>query len=343
MKPELSERLFVESLVASSIDNKKISVGNITDVERLTGDASTRRYYRVAVSNDYYVVCIDNPIKEKAHSDFFEIQSLFSSEGVSVPQIYDYIPEKGYYLEEDLGDITLLQFLATVDDETAEFEIYKKVIDELVLIHKIDVTKSRKNPCGNRFFDFDKLYSEIEFTNTYFISELMKQDILVEDEKIISKSFSSICKNLANEETVTTHRDYHSRNIMMSSGNVKIIDFQDARMGIPQYDLVSLLEDCYYSLTRNNKFKLRKYYWETFLEARKAQKSYEQFEYFYDLAKIQRVYKAIGSFSYIYSTRRDERYLKYIGFGFERLRRCLMKYPEFSSLRKTLSKIYYEY
>jgi aminoglycoside/choline kinase family phosphotransferase len=122
-----------------------------------------------------------------------------------------------------------------------------------------------------------------------------------------------------------------------------VIDFQDARMGIPQYDLVSLLEDCYYSLNLDNLNNLKRYYWENFIKKNKKQTSYDEFLVLYDYMTIQRTFKAIGSFTYIYNLRNDERYLKYIGYSFEKLRKVLMKYDELKPLRLLLAKLYYEY
>ena len=142
---------------------------------------------------------------------------------------------------------------------------------------------------------------------------------------------------------VVCHRDYHSRNIMVVNEEVVVIDFQDARMGLPQYDLVSLLEDCYYKVSRDNKHDLKMIYWDNFLQKNCPQESKEEYLRLYDLMTIQRTFKALGSFAYIYKNRNDIRYLKYIGYAFENLRDVLFRYDEFRDLRVCLSEIYYEY
>jgi hypothetical protein len=71
------------------------------------------------------------------------------------------------------------------------------------------------------------------------------------------------------------------------------------------------------------------------------QPTFEEFERLYDLVTIQRVFKAIGSFSYIFEHRKDERYVKYIGFGMEKIKKILLKKSEFSDLRKILFGSYY--
>lgn len=138
-----------------------------------------------------------------------------------------------------------------------------------------------------------------------------------------------------------THRDFHSRNIMVKNNELIFIDFQDARWGIPQYDLVSLLEDCYYELAPANREALKKHYFNQLPASAHGQGSWADFNCNYDDMLFQRVFKAVGSFSYIYATRQDARYLKYIGFGMEKIRRALMADERYARLRQALFSAYY--
>ncbi|MBT7611427.1 MAG: phosphotransferase [Bacteriovoracaceae bacterium] len=344
MKPELSERLFVEKLFADSIERKKIEEIKNLEVEKLTGDASTRRYYRIEGEGRSYVVCLANPLEKEQHlSPFMEVQKLLESEGVRVPRIYDYDPSQGYFLEEDLGDQTLIRYLAENNTVDEELELYTKIIDILISIHKIQPSSLENKKCSELAFDFEKLYSEVEFTNKYLIEKFFNHKLSDDEARILRSEFTKICEPLANQKRVLTHRDFHTRNIMVINNEFVVIDFQDARMGIAQYDLVSMLEDAYYKIERSNKYELKKYYYNEFAAKNTQNYSFESFLRDYDYAAIQRVYKAIGSFAYIYSTRADHRYLKYIGYCFENLRSILNKNDELQELSTCLSKIYYEY
>jgi aminoglycoside/choline kinase family phosphotransferase len=162
------------------------------------------------------------------------------------------------------------------------------------------------------------------------------------NERIVYDEFQKIHGRLIEKEMVLTHRDFHSRNIMVKNDELIIIDFQDARWGIPQYDLVSLLEDCYYELDSTVKENLKKYYYNALESVVKDQGSFEEFCSLYDDMAIQRVFKAIGSFAYIYNKRSDVRYLKYIGFAMEKLKRIMLKSPKYDILRKSIFKFYYD-
>lgn len=340
MKPETSEQLFIEELFMHSVDSKKIKDSKLLNLDKLTGDASTRRYYRLETSDDTFVVCLDNPSDDKDGNLFIKIQSYLEKNGIRVPKIIDKNLKKGYLLEEDLGDTTLLQKLSQVNSREEEFNLYKEVIDQLVDMHRIDTSKS-KLKIFKTSFDYNKLIEEIDFSIKFFVEKFLGYD----DEKAhrqIRDFFSPICQRLSAEKMVFTHRDFHSRNLMYKNNEFVMIDFQDARMGVPQYDLASLLDDCYYEIGIENKLKLLNYYYKKVDCEYIQQTNFDDFLSLYNDMVIQRAYKAIGSFSYIYDKRKDFRYTKYIGFAMEKLKQIMLIDPRYDNLRKVLFKIYYE-
>lgn len=340
MKLEMSEKLFIQDLLQSSIDGGKMACQEITDLDRLTGDASTRRYYRVFCPKNTYVVCIDNP-SEVGKNSFVLYQEFLNEHAIRVPHIYDKQVPRGYLLEEDLGDRTLLSALAEINNKEDELVIYKRALDLALKMHLIPSNTVQSTGLFNESFDFEKYKSEIDFSIKFFVTKFLG----VKDKGLVSElgeMFNPICKNLDHLTKVLTHRDFHSRNIMVKGDEYVLIDFQDARWGIPQYDLVSLLEDCYYDIHAENKEKLIEYYIENVSIESMNQGSRENFNALYTDMLVQRVFKAIGSFSYIYALREDKRYLKYIAFGVEKIRKSLLDSGKYPELRKALSKVYYE-
>jgi aminoglycoside/choline kinase family phosphotransferase len=336
-----TDLLFVDSLFQESCDNLNKQNKSVK-IDRVTGDASARRYYRVLTDdNNSYIACLNDP--NGTLKTFFEIQSVFKKEKIRVPHIYDFIEDKGYMLLEDLSDQTLLKKLSSVTSISSEYEIYESIVDTMIDIHNIDDKKYLDYSFTKMSFDMPKYFQEVEFTLKFFIGNFFSYNLNDKEKKTIMDQFELICKPLVQQGFVVTHRDFHSRNIMCKDNEHVVIDFKDARMGITQYDLVSLLEDCYYSLNLDNLNNLKRYYWENFIKKNKKQTSYDEFLVLYDYMTIQRTFKAIGSFTYIYNLRNDERYLKYIGYSFEKLRKVLMKYDELKPLRLLLAKLYYEY
>jgi aminoglycoside/choline kinase family phosphotransferase len=342
MKPDQSERILVEELFKKTINKNLLTDDLVENVEKLTGDASTRKYYRIHTCKSTYVACLDNPLEDSSKEpNFLVLQSVLNLEGVRVPQIYDRELNTGYILEEDLGDVTFLKEISQINSEEEEYKYYKFAVDAMAKIHTIDVAKYKNVAFTSLAFDTEKLYSEMEFTKKFFLKIHLGLDVSSQAVETLYKKLYDICFELSGEPRTLVHRDYHSRNIMIKNDEQIVIDFQDARLGTPLYDLASLLEDCYYQITPKNREKLHQYYYENYYLKIDPSKSYADYIYLYDKMTIQRVFKAIGSFAYIYADRKDIRYLKYIGFAFEKVRAVMFKYDDFAKERKILSGLYY--
>jgi len=337
MKLEQSEFFLIEELYKKTQEKGICQDLTLLEVDKLTGDASTRRYYRLFTTGESLVVCLDNPfLGNPEEHPFLSVQNFLFQHEIAVPKVHDHNLARGYLLQEDLGNQTLINLLGNLDSNQSELEMYKKIIDQLVILHK---TSDERN-LFKLAFDYQKLMDETRFTFKYFINFFNKN----QDEKLVSELellFSPVMKRLAMQKMVITHRDFHSRNIMVKNNEYYFIDFQDARMGIPQYDLVSLLEDCYYDVSDENRSYLKRYYYEQIGADFIEQSNFDNFQSLYDDMTIQRVFKAIGSFCYIYNWRKDDRYLKYIGFGMEKIRKIMMNNPNYQELKKMIFNYYY--
>jgi aminoglycoside/choline kinase family phosphotransferase len=342
MKPEQSERILVEELFKKTIGKNLLQDDVVENIEKLTGDASTRKYYRIWTSTTSYVACLDNPtVDPNDESTFLKLQKVLHSENVRVPQILDKDLGTGYLLEEDLGDVTFLKDIAQISSPEEEYKYYVDAIDLMASIHNVDTRKYKDDFFTKIAFDTEKLFAEMEFTKKYFLKMYLALDVNTPAVDALYKRLYDMCYMLSNEPRVLVHRDYHSRNLMIKNNEQIVIDFQDARMGTPLYDLVSLLEDCYYQLESKNKEKLIMYYYNNYFKKFDPTKTFDQFMYTYDMMAIQRLFKAIGSFAYIYADRKDLRYVKYIGYAFEKVRAIMLAHDDFSKERKILSGLYY--
>ena len=123
--------------------------------------------------------------------------------------------------------------------------------------------------------------------------------------------FTKISETLHKEPKYISHRDYHSRNLMIKFDKMCVIDFQDARMGPVQYDLVSLIKDSYVDITDEYGQRILSYYFD---RAKDYKKTFDRdhFNHIYELQSIQRCFKACGSFASFFHQREDRRYLKYL-------------------------------
>lgn len=199
--------------------------------------------------------------RSRAENDaFVALARHFASHSLPVPIIHSYKPEAGVYLEQDLGQITLLDYLlsertkagqpfpATVD------EVYKKVLWYLPRF-QIEAAAT---------LDFSLcLGSDSHFTAILlhdmqsFTQELVKRVIPSYDTEPLSKDFATLISHLGEAPSeYFLYRDFQSRNIMLVNGEPYFIDFQSGRRGPLQYDVISLVYQSSAKIPESNRDSL---------------------------------------------------------------------------------------
>jgi len=153
----------------------------------------------------------------------------------------------------------------------------------------------------------------------------------------IRTEMRKIAELLAGQPRVFTHRDYHSRNLMMLEDRLRVIDFQDALLGPASYDLASLLRDSYLSLPEELIEELVVHYLEVRAKAG-APLDRVQFMRLFDMTSIQRNLKAAGRFVYILLEKNNDRYLQYIPRTLANVKYNLLRYRALHPLRRVLMR-----
>lgn len=287
---------------------------NSQDIEviQLAGDASARRYFRVVKDQTAWVLMVWEPFVDDGNYPFLSVLNHFKKNGVHVPEVVAKSPEQGLVLLEDLGDLTLERKFWEVQNHEAVYPYYQETIDELIKIHYNSTVD--KSPCTafNIMFDTEKFMWEMNYAKTHLLEGVCKLKLTPSELGTLDFCFKNICETLHKEPKFISHRDYHSRNVMIKFGKIRVIDFQDARLGPIQYDLVSLLRDSYVNLDEEIAERLIVYYLKRREEMSLPSISHDRFFDIYELQTIQRCFKACGSFASFFNTREDRRYLKYI-------------------------------
>jgi N-acetylmuramate 1-kinase len=294
----------------------------------LAGDASTRKYYRIVHSEESWVLMKWEPFNPEEYP-FLSVLQHFAQNGVQVPKVVGMAPEEGLVLLEDLGDLTLeRRFWENQNQETVIF-FYKMALDEIVKIHG-RATQNKSNCTAFKIqFDTEKLLWELNYGKDNLIEGVLKADLSPKVQSELQNIFLDICETLHREPKVICHRDYHSRNLMIKLDKMFVIDFQDARMGPIQYDLVSLFRDSYVELEDKTVAELMNYYLDSSKEFLPQNFSRSQFDRIYELQSLQRCFKACGSFASFYHQRGDKRYLKYLTPTLKRVFKCLNQFPQY--------------
>lgn len=314
------------------------SIGsNELKVFQLAGDASNRRYFRVIQGEKTHVLMKWEAFMDDSNYPFLSVLNHFHRNGVHVPKVYAKAPELGLILLEDLGDLTLERKFWESQDQNFVVPFYKMAIDELVHIHYA-ATKDTSSPCTAFATEFDtkKFIWELNYARTHLLEGILKQIFSAAEEQVLKESFHFISSTLDKEPKFISHRDYHSRNLMIKLDKMKVIDFQDARLGPIQYDLVSLFKDSYVNLSEDITDILFNYYFDRRRDFVKQPISNDHFYSIYELQSVQRCFKACGSFASFFNSREDTRYLKYITSTLNRVNKSLNIFPELSEFQRIL-------
>jgi N-acetylmuramate 1-kinase len=299
----------------------------------LTGDASDRRYFRViTVDGESIVLALHAGPIEFAALAFANVARLFVEIPLPVPSILGHSDELGILALQDLGDVTLQAHLG-VASPAEHAALYRQAVALIELLQRrgAELQSSRYLPYGIAF-DVDKLTWELDFFVRHFVEGYRGVPLAASERAALAEEWSAVAGELASETAVLCHRDYHSRNLMLSDGSLHIIDFQDARMGPDTYDLVSLLRDSYVDLTDREVDELIAYFL-----ALKGRAGDEDFRRRFDVMALQRNFKALGTFGYQTMTRQNPVYIQYIPRTLRYARDNLERYPRFARLRELLA------
>jgi len=204
-------------------------------VEVASADASFRRYFRLRRGKDKLIV-MDASLEKESLVPFLDVTQRLHGAGVKAPQVYLEDREAGFLILEDFGPRSLLNVL-----NEANFESYYwSAIDEIVKMQSADAK-------GLPLYDKAFLHFEMDLMKTWFLEKYLGWELTPVDAARLENVLDIISETvLSQPQGVFVHRDFHSRNIMVTPGDeTGVIDYQDAMMGAVTYDLVSLLKDLY--------------------------------------------------------------------------------------------------
>jgi aminoglycoside/choline kinase family phosphotransferase len=203
-------------------------------VDPLPGDASFRRYFRVRNGDGETAMLMDAPPPNEDPGPFLRAAHWLDDNGMRAPRILAEDAARGLVLLEDFGDARMRDYLDQwPDDETA---IYTAAVSELAKLHQL--------PAGP-FLDYS--LAEYQREARLFVDWYCTAQNLYVDAAGFVTAWEKVLRDLLGRQRpgVTVLRDYHAENIMLLGSLEKqgLLDFQDALVGHPAYDLVSLLQD----------------------------------------------------------------------------------------------------
>ena len=310
------------------------SRGSSPSFEQLTPDASTREYFRVEGG----IVCIYPEAFKAEEQSYLDVTKLFLDNGLPVAKILDFDESLGAIMIEDFGDRILREEMNASTPERRE-ELIDAAIDLIPRIQAATADAYEKNSIASRLkFDVEKLNWELNFFREHYFTTFKKQPLSDEDDAAIRGEFLELSQELEDRATVLCHRDFHAANLMLDAdGNLKIIDHQDARIGSPAYDLVSLLLDRVTELPSPEWLASKR---RRFLDGRERLSlphiDDDAFAEEFRLQTIQRCLKAAGTFSFQSANRGKTYFIPFIKPMFRIVLRAIENIDRYPTMNRVL-------
>ncbi|QWE16467.1 aminoglycoside phosphotransferase family protein [Polynucleobacter sp. AP-Nino-20-G2] len=295
-----------------------------------SADASFRRYFRIESKNPEFgtLIVMDAPPQHEPLDAFLKVDLLLAEAGLNVPKILEQNVVEGFLLLNDLGTKT---YLAELNPESAD-HLYKDATHALVqmqLASKPDVLPN---------YDEALLQRELDLFPEWYLKKHLQMELMEVQESQIKQAFALIIKNNLAQEKVYVHRDFHSRNLMVTEvNNPGVIDFQDAVYGPITYDAASLWRDAYIAWPEERVIDWVIKFWE---EGRKAglpmTDDFGQFYRDFEWMGLQRHLKVLGIFARLFHRDGKDGYLKDIPLVLEYAIATAHRYIELKPLARIL-------
>jgi len=258
------------------------------DLEPASADASFRSYWRGYVDGQPVIV-MDSPPEKENPAPWVEIGKRLHGAGLHTPTVMVADLEQGFLLIEDLGTRT---FLPELNESTVD-ALYGEALDALLRM------QMHVDTSGLPAFDHAWQTMEMELMPSWLLEKHLGVSLACGDWDVIENAFSTIMRTIAEQPRAFMHRDYHSRNLLVTEERSPgVIDFQGAMSGPITYDLASLLRDAYIVWDNEQVEGWVEAYRLRLLDARMLDETVDtdRFRRWFDLTGLQRHIKILGLF-----------------------------------------------
>jgi aminoglycoside/choline kinase family phosphotransferase len=305
-----------------------------------SSDASFRRYFRVTLAEPVAVpdraehaatlIAMDAPPPQEDCRPYVAAAKLLTAAGVHAPAVLAADVAHGFLLLSDLGDRTYVDAL----DSASAPRLYRDACGALVrwqLASRDDLLP---------LYDETLLRRELDLFPDWYLARHLGLALSGAQRATLEAAFRVVLENNLAQPRVFVHRDYHSRNLMVTEPNPGVIDFQDAVYGPITYDLVSLLRDAYVEWDEEQELDWAVRYWERARDAGlPVNADFAAFWRDYEWMGVQRQLKVLGIFARLFHRDGKDAYLKEMPRVMRYLRRASARYRELKPLLGLLDQI----
>ncbi len=300
------------------------------EIAPASADASFRRYFRVTLPDGTTRIVMDAPPEHEDCRPFLKVAALLRQAGVHAPEVFAEDLAQGFLLLSDLGGTTYLDRL----DATSAPTLYREACAALIAFQRASA------PGVLPPYDRALLERELRLFPEWYVGRHLGTTLDEAQQATLHAVFEALLANALAQPQVFVHRDYHARNLMISTPNPGVLDFQDAVHGPITYDVVSLFRDAYIAWEEDAELDFVIRYWEAARQAGlPVHADFADFYRDYEWMGAQRQLKVLGIFARLWHRDGKEGYLKDMPRVLAYLRRTCERYLELRPLARLLDTL----
>ena len=305
-------------------------------IEQIKADASFRNFYRVNSKNNSKIIVLANHEKYKNLVVYMAINKFLRENKILTPKVFSHNYEKGAIVIEDFGDLSFHKILLK---KKRKFETYKKLVDLILKIQKIKPKLKIKDIFNKSYkvnkYSINYLQKESDLFFDWYLPLVVNKKKAINIKKKTRKFLIKLYQKLNFPNSYFVHRDFHVQNLIKVGKKIGVIDSQDALIGNPAYDLVSVIDDARIKTSINLKDKVYDYYVKK--KFPKNKKNKKKFLEDFNILSIQRSLKIIGIFSRLFMRDKKNKYLKLLPYTWQLLEMRIETGP-FGEIKEILDR-----
>ena len=303
-------------------------------LKKISGDASFREFYRLKKGNKTSIIVQANKEKFKNLITYVIINKILRENKINAPKLISNHFQNNMIEISGLGEKS---FYDEIIKKKNKFSYYKNLIKIILKLQEIKIKKKynfKKYSFKLQKYSLTNLHRESDLFFDWYLKFYTKRLNIGKTKKILKKELNKIFKKLYFKNNTFVHRDFHASNLMINKKVIGLIDNQDAIIGNPLYDVVSLIDDVRIKLPINLKNKLLKFY---YLKSKLKREKFLNLKNDFDILSVQRNLKILGIFVRLSKRDNKSTYLKYLPYTWSLINRRL-KNPIFKNFQLLLNK-----
>ena len=304
-------------------------------LKKISGDASYREFYRLKKNNKTSIIVTAKKEKFKNLAVYAVINNVLNNNRINAPKLLSNHYKNDMIEISDLGEKSFYDYVISKKNK---LNSYKSLIKLIIKIQKIKVKKLYK---FKNFkitipkYTLSNLHKESDLFFDWYLKYALKNKKITNIKKILKSELNKVYKKLNYQNNTFVHRDFHISNIMINKKKLGIIDSQDAIIGNPLYDIVSLIDDVRIKLPSQLQNKLLDFYHKN---SKLKNDHIQKLKNDFDILSVQRNLKILGIFVRLCKRDNKNNYLKFLPYTWKLIEKRLQ-----NPLFKNLKLLFYKY